>query len=135
MGSLGISELVNPLMSMIVLPYLGPAASREELDREVVVERRRTPRHVRRPLRRPDMRLTYRTMRVLLAIGAEPGASNRRVAEIAGVEDQGQISKLLARLRGLGLIENATDGREKGTPNAWRLTARGEQILHTVEQG
>ena len=41
------------------------------------------------------MRLTYRTVRVLGAVGEHPGASNREIAERAGISDQGQISKLL----------------------------------------
>jgi AcrR family transcriptional regulator len=81
------------------------------------------------------MRLTYRTMRVLSAIGEHPGASNRRVGEIAGTSDQGQISKLLMRLEKLGLVENVRGGersRPMGEPNAWRLTARGEEIWRAV---
>ena len=46
----------------------------------------------------------------------------------ARVSDQGQISKLLARLEGLGLLEN-TGGHTQGVPNAWRLTPRGEEIV------
>ena len=52
------------------------------------------------------MRLTYRTVRVLLAIAQHPGASNRQIGEDAGVHDQGQISKLLTRLHKLGLVDN-----------------------------
>jgi DNA-binding MarR family transcriptional regulator len=79
------------------------------------------------------MRLTYRTVRVLLAIGQQPGASNRHVAEAAGILDQGQTSKLLRRLAHLGLVENAspTDG-QRGEPNAWQLTTRGERLRETI---
>jgi DNA-binding MarR family transcriptional regulator len=75
------------------------------------------------------MRLTYRTARVLETLAVSPGASNRRVGELAGVPDQGQISKLLARLERLGLIENTSDGHSKGEPNAWRLSALGERVI------
>jgi DNA-binding PadR family transcriptional regulator len=51
------------------------------------------------------------------------------VAAHAEVADQGQISKLLARLERLGLIENTGEGQPIGEPNAWRLTSRGEEIL------
>ncbi len=74
------------------------------------------------------MRLTYRTLRVLSAIASQPGASNRQVGETAGVHDQGQISKLLARLERLGLIQNAGQGQPRGEPNAWGLTARGFEV-------
>jgi AcrR family transcriptional regulator/DNA-binding MarR family transcriptional regulator len=124
--------LLNPFMSMIVMPYLGTAAARKELARPAP-----TPRAITRPsvdpLRDLDMRLTYRTIRVLVAIAAEPGASNRRIAEAAGVSDQGQISKLLARLEHLGLIQNAGEGPAKGEPNAWTLTAKGREVERAIE--
>ena len=62
------------------------------------------------PLDEVDMRLTYRTARVLACIAERPGASNRVVAEHAGVADPGQISKLLRRLEGLGLAVNTGGG-------------------------
>jgi DNA-binding MarR family transcriptional regulator len=82
----------------------------------------------RDPMAGLDMRLTYRTVRVLSAIRERPGASNREVADGAGITDQGQISKLLARLHGLGLIENLDRLPGKGAPNEWRLTERGERV-------
>jgi DNA-binding MarR family transcriptional regulator len=74
------------------------------------------------------MRLTYRTVRVLTAIREHPGASNREVADGAGIADQGQISKLLARLERLELIENVDQAQSKGAPNEWCLTERGERV-------
>ena len=78
------------------------------------------------------MRLTYRTALVLGCIAEEPGASNRVIGDHAGVSDQGQISKLLARLERLGLAANTGDGHLKGEPNAWRLTPRGVQVEHSI---
>ena len=78
------------------------------------------------------MRLTYRTMLVLEAIATRPGVSNRLVGELAGVSDQGQISKLLARLERLGLTENTGVGHAKGEANAWSLTALGHQIAQRL---
>jgi DNA-binding IclR family transcriptional regulator len=75
-----------------------------------------------------DLRVTYRTLRTLRAIAEQPASSNREVAAAAGVADQGQMSKLLWRLEGLGLIRNAGRGHVMGGPNAWRLTARGEEF-------
>jgi len=80
------------------------------------------------PLRDLGMRLTYRTVRVLLAVAAQPGGSNRQVADESGIGDQGQISKLLARLHGLGLIENAGAPATRGAPNSWVLTDRGWEV-------
>jgi DNA-binding MarR family transcriptional regulator len=79
------------------------------------------------------MRLTYRTGRVLQAIARYPGASNREVAERAGIVDQGQISKLLARLEAAEVITNQSEGNSRGAPNAWRLTERGERVERGVE--
>jgi AcrR family transcriptional regulator len=120
-------ELLGPLMAMIVLPYHGAAAATKEVARPRPPRRERPPGQGRDPLRDLDMRLTYRTVRVLLAIAETPGASNRALADAAGVADQGQISKLLSRLRSLGLIENIGAGPVRGEPNAWQLTGQGQQ--------
>jgi hypothetical protein len=74
------------------------------------------------------MRLTYRTICVLTAVAQHPGASNREIGAAAGMTDQGQISKLLNRLRILKLLHNVSHGHPKGAPNAWRLTERGEEV-------
>jgi AcrR family transcriptional regulator len=121
-------ELLNPLMGMIVLPYLGSAAAARERARAAPKARPRNGYPRSNPLEGLGMRLTYRTVRVLIAIAACEGASNRQVADGAGVADQGQISKLLARLEHLGLIENAGAGAARGEPNAWRLTPRGREV-------
>jgi AcrR family transcriptional regulator len=126
-------ELAGPLMSIVVLPYLGPAASRRELSRPVAETRARDQAPVN-PLQDLEMRLTYRTVRVLAAVGANPGSSNRAIGDAAGIADQGQVSKLLARLGRLGLIENTSAGAARGDPNAWTLTRRGWEI-HGVIAG
>jgi AcrR family transcriptional regulator len=118
--------LLNPLMGMIVLPYLGSAAARKELQRLAPKPRARVERPGENLLRDLDMRLTYRTVRVLTSIAAEPGSSNRDISLAAGIPDQGQISKLLGRLERLGLVDN--QGLGKGAPNAWTLTAKGVQV-------
>ena len=147
-----LSELLGPLMATIVLPYQGAAAAQREI-------RRPAPRAVSAKAdaradgvdagspgggvsvgdERPDplvglpMRLTYRTLCVIDAIGMRPGASNREVADLAGITDQGQVSKLLARLERLGLIDNAGLGAQpSGEPNVWRLTALGESVVRQL---
>ncbi len=135
LGSAGggsLTDLLNPLMAMIVRPYLGAAAAEKELERPLPSGHRARRKAPADPLGGLDMRLTYRTLRVLASIAATPGASNRQVAEEAGVADQGQISKLLARLENLGLIHNAGVGHLKGEPNAWRLTSRGGEVEQAV---
>ena len=131
-----LTSLLNPLMAMIVLPYLGPAAAQKELACPTPKPRGDTahrPRPQRDPLKDLDMRLTYRTVRVLLAIGEHPGASNRRIAQHSGIGDQGQMSKLLTRLEHLGLIANTGAGAARGEPNAWTLTPKGEEVRQTIQ--
>ncbi len=120
-------ELLNPLMALIVAPYLGHAQAARELNRPVPVPRPRTHESTD-PLRGLNMRITNRTIKALGVIGEHPGASNREVADGAGVSDQGQISKLLARLERLELIANHGEGRSTGERNAWQLTTLGDQV-------
>ena len=131
-GEEPLTNLLGPLMSMIVLPYLGARAASREMGRPApaVATQRRPRGHSRShdPLEGLNMRLTYRTVRVLMVIAEHPGASNREIAEGSGIVDQGQISKLLNRLARLKLVENRGDGQEKGAANAWHLTVRGAQV-------
>jgi AcrR family transcriptional regulator/DNA-binding MarR family transcriptional regulator len=136
-----LTGLLNALMATIVLPYRGSAAAARELSRPApepvvgLVVRARfgaslTPGSVGRA--RIPFRLTVRTHRVLCAV-AELGAraanpNNREVADAAGISDQGQISRLLARLEGHGLLQN-TGGSTQGVPRAWQLTPQGEEIV------
>jgi AcrR family transcriptional regulator/DNA-binding MarR family transcriptional regulator len=134
-----LTDLLGELMGMIVLPYQGAAAARREQARSAPAARADAPRTsteaapaVADPLGGVTMRLTYRTARVLEGIAEHPGASNRQVSEYGGVEDQGQVSKLLRRLASLGLLSNAGPGHLKGEPNAWTLTAKGEQVARSI---
>jgi DNA-binding MarR family transcriptional regulator len=76
-------------------------------------------------------RMTTLTHEVLAAVAtlSEQGSnpSNREIAKVAGVKDEGQISKLLARLQGHGLLENT--GGHPAAGNAWQLTPRGAELL------
>lgn len=84
---------------------------------------------------------TSRTLCVLAAIagfgGRGWGASNREVAERAGIKeleaDPLQMSRLLWCLEMLELIENTTRGQLRGGPNAWRLTTKGVQVRRELE--
>ncbi len=138
-----LMELLNPLMGVIVLPYLGPAAARRELDRPIPQTSLGAPGSAKakttttaptpaNPLAGLNMRITYRTLQVLAVIANTPGASNRQIADGAGVHDQGQISKLLTRLERLGLIHNTGLGQPQGAPNAWTLTPHGQQVKQAL---
>jgi AcrR family transcriptional regulator len=129
-----LTALVNPLMSMIVHPYLGPVAARRELDHHTPTPNRNghLPRHAPDPFKDLPIRLTLRTARVLSTIASHPGSSNRQIGDTAGITDQGQTSKLLTRLETHNLIQNHGQGHTKGEPNAWTLTERGHAILHAI---
>jgi AcrR family transcriptional regulator len=135
-----LGELLAPLTSMIVQPYLGAAAAKRELQR-------RAPRRDAKatgkqsgavgelderpsvdPFRSLPIRFTYRTARVIDVIAGRPGASNRQVSDGSGTTDQGQISRLLHRLEHHELIVNNGGGHSKGEPNAWTLTLRGQAV-------
>jgi AcrR family transcriptional regulator len=135
-----LTGLLGELMGMIVLPYQGAGAAGRERVRALPVSRERVARRgvepvvgvVRDPLGGVPMRLTYRTAKVLEGVGECPGASNREVADRAGILDPGQVSKLLARLARLGLLVNSGAGHARGEPNAWSLTARGELVARSI---
>jgi AcrR family transcriptional regulator/DNA-binding MarR family transcriptional regulator len=132
-GEPRLIDMHGELMSLIVLPYLGAGAAGRELykppppPRPVAASIDRSPGGSTPECSIP--RITYRTVRVLRAIAQLPAGSNREVAQSAGIVDQGQISKILARLQEQGLIENrGAAGPARGTPNSWWLTERGEAL-------
>lgn len=127
-------DLTNPLMVMLLTPYVGGAAARRELDRSVErdIGDTQNERLLVDPFKHSGMRLTYRTVMMLLAVAEHPNASNRLLGEAAGIKDQGQISKLLGRLRRLGLIDNTGLGPGQGAPNAWTLTETGHRMTSGI---
>jgi AcrR family transcriptional regulator len=130
--------LLGQLMGILVLPYLGPAAAIRERDRSPSKTLSEPVAPAGDELRDLDIRLTYRTVRVLRAVReldeGEGRPSNREVGAHAGIVDPGQVSKLLSRLARADLVENLGGG-EHGEPNAWRLTAKGAQIERAARSG
>jgi AcrR family transcriptional regulator/DNA-binding MarR family transcriptional regulator len=126
--------LTNSLMGMIVLPYLGVGAMRRELSQPIAVPEsgESGQRMLQDPFKANGMRLTYRTVRVLMAVAENDGASNRQIADQAEIRDQGQISKLLGRLRKLGLIDSGEVERARGAAHTWRLTGQGAQLVKSI---
>jgi AcrR family transcriptional regulator/DNA-binding MarR family transcriptional regulator len=141
-----LSDLLGELMALIVLPYLGSEAAREERARPA-------PATMSLPVPDPgskqggrylaldpasspglQMRMTYRTALVLEAIAQAPGISNLGVAGHAQINDQGQVSKLLARLERNGLVQNTGRGHAQGAPNEWRLTPAGEKVERGIRE-
>jgi len=122
-------ELTGPLMSFIVLPFLGATVARRELRRPVEVGSAVEHCVPLDLLRDPGGGLdNHLTVLVLTVLVAEPGLSNRDVARRVGVTDQAHMSRILARMGQLGLICNARRARSPAHANAWQLTAAGEQL-------
>jgi AcrR family transcriptional regulator/DNA-binding MarR family transcriptional regulator len=144
-----LADLLGEAMALIVLPYFGSRAAQEERDRPAPT----APAPARLPVPEAGskrggrylaldiapssgsrLRMTYRTALVLEAIAGAPGISNLGVARHAGVNDQGQISKLLARLERGGLVQNMGRAQTQGAPNEWRLTTAGEQLQQQIHE-
>ncbi len=128
-----LSGLLGELMAMIVLPYRGRAASARELARPITPSGGRAiedrPAPLIGTLNPVDFRLTVRSQTVLAVVAERPGLSNQRVSELAGISDQGQISRLMMRLQEQGLVENTREQSNQGHSKAWRLTAEGEDFV------
>jgi AcrR family transcriptional regulator len=132
-------ELAPSLMAFIVGPYLGEVAARAELEGRPSVrsEARASEANVVRAqaISRAGelpIRATHRTTLVLNAIARAPYSNNREVAQAAGLTDEGQTSKLLARLERKGVIENVGVGATRGEPNAWLLTVSGRRAVELL---
>jgi hypothetical protein len=122
-------ELAPSLMAFIARPYLGQAAANVELTG--------TPQPLTDGVSAPaqlPVRPTRRTLLVLRAIAQAPRSNNREVAHAAGISDDGQASKLLARLEDKDVIENVGVGAARGEPNAWLLTALGRQAVELLNE-
>lgn len=129
-------DLHGQLMALVVLPYLGARAAGQEQTRSApppapASDVVRSSRDGGRLLERLEMRLTYRTVRCLLFIRENSGASNKAIARGADISDEGQASKLLGRLSKLRLIAN-NGPSGPGRPNEWTLTSQGEQVLAAI---
>jgi AcrR family transcriptional regulator len=133
-----LTELAGPLMGVMVLPYLGAAAAGEEVSRPPPPRRSRAAlapvTGAPGPPVHAGVRLTLRTFTVLQAIAEHPGANNREVADHAGIGDPGQASRLLARLRGLGLIDSEQPHTRAPAGHSWRLTPAGRALLDNSRQ-
>ena len=134
-------ELAPSLMAFIVAPYLGQAAAEAELrgrpsrgaETSVAEPGLGRARAISRASELP-IRATHRTTLVLRAIARAPYSNNREVAQAAGLADEGQTSKLLARLERQGVIENVGLGSARGEPNAWVLTGSGRRAVELINE-
>lgn len=136
-GSASLLPLLPDLMATIVYPYLGAAAAAKEFDRRPEPVDGVATDSIAEPFRDLSIRVTYRTALVLDSIAQHPGASNRQVADSSSITDQGQVSRLLDRLRRAGLVTKGDAPRPrggKGEPNAWALTDRGHAVHAALKE-
>ncbi len=140
-GSGKLVELAPSLMAFIVAPYLGQAAAQAELEgrpagagETLAIDPGPARAHAISRATGLPVRATHRTTLVLRAIARAPYSTNREVAQAAGLADEGQTSKLLARLERQGVIENVGLGPARGEPNAWVLTASGRRTVELINQ-
>jgi AcrR family transcriptional regulator len=144
-------ELLGPLMGIIVGPFMDEAeVAREielgnELARKIQARRARSlslppdgPGPERSTAEVPALLRNSKAKRgrLCLVYLAEQGRrglspSNREIAAAAGIAHKGQISKLLARLEGAGMISKISHGT--GRANAWKLTPYGQEIAAHFE--
>jgi len=135
--------LLGQMMGVVSAPYLDAGA----VAREVLAGERRARELLatRYPLARaqiPDASVevppalgdprSHRARRCLCYVAAHPGASNRAVADAAGIRSHTQASEVLRRLQDLGLLEK--QAQRAGLPNAWRVTEHGRVVAGALER-
>ena len=128
-------KLTGPLMSFVVLPFLGVRVARSELSRPLGASSAAGRSVAVDLLEDPSGRRNrQRAMLVLRAIAEEPGLSNRELALRAGIKHEAIVSRVLAGLTRRGLIENARGARRPGVATAWRLTASARELERALAQ-
>ncbi len=134
-------ELAPSLMAFIVAPYLGHAAAQAELrgkpsgtGQALATEPGLARAQAISSAAELPIRATHRTTMVLSAIAQAPYSNNREIAQAAGLTDEGQTSKMLARLERQGVIENVGMGAARGEPNAWLLTPSGRRAVELLRK-
>jgi AcrR family transcriptional regulator len=148
-------SLLGPLMGVIMTPYL----SRREVAREIrrgeefaeKIQAERASQKSPFPSSGKDGKRIVEVPALLHRVRAERARScvrylaeqaecshcpsNREIATGIGIESDGQISKLLARLDSAGIVSKVSHG--PGRPNAWQLTPYGQNVvtaLNTAEK-
>lgn len=131
--------LLGPLAGVVVAPYLGPSAAARAATRggeraaELLAEQQ--PQAAPEDIEVPEMlrRASSHRLRACLQYLADhPRSSNGAVAESIGISHSGQVSTLLDRLHGNGLLIKDCGGA--GRPNAWRLSPYGADVLRVLNR-
>jgi DNA-binding MarR family transcriptional regulator len=130
-----LAELAGPLMSFTVMPFLGARVARRELRRRSETVPASAAGVSVDLVQGPGRRLNHhREIEVLGVLAGEPGLNNTQVALRAGIKDHGHVSRLMARLARLGLIENTPGPGLRRGVKAWRLTGSGEQLHEAIRR-
>lgn len=129
-------SVLGPLAELVVAPYLGPdaaaRASSAGLERSrALLEESSAPRPVEVPgvLRHGN---SHRMRACMHYLADNPGASNEAIGAGIGISHAGQVSALLTRLRGAGLVEIKAGGA--GRPNACRLSCHGAEVVRALRR-
>jgi AcrR family transcriptional regulator len=132
-------ELLGPLSGLVAAHYLLSHLVAREVERGDELAGTSRPPQLRamhlsvaipRVLSSPN---AHRARRCVRFLGDRPHASNREIAAAIGVAHESQVSKLLRRLLAEQLVTRRSEG--VGKRNAWRLTARGEEISRVLRAG
>jgi AcrR family transcriptional regulator len=142
-------ELLGPLMGLIMAQYLGAWGVEREIkrgnelaqailtgDSGWALPAQSTGQSGEQGAALPAILGNPRTRRVrecLLFLAEHPDLSNRQIAVGIDIAHQSHISRLLTYLLQEGLVTKHSEGR--GKRNAWRLTARGEEIVQALRHG
>ncbi len=131
-------DLLVPLVSLALEPYLDPRAVAQAQERAGQLARELAKEHaMRRSRPAADAAIpkalsnprAHRSRECLWYLAAHPGSSNREVGEGIDLARPEQAAGLLARLADLGLLDKR--GRP-GHPNAWSLTPQGERVVQAL---
>lgn len=129
--------LLDQLAEAVVAPYLGPSAAArvaaEARERATILLEEHSVGRVRPGVEVPGLLRhgsAHRMRQCVRYIAENPGASNRAVGAGIEVSHAGQVSALLSRLRGAGLLEKSPGGA--GRPNAWHLSTYGAAVAQAL---
>jgi AcrR family transcriptional regulator len=74
----------------------------------------------------------HRARAALFYLASNPGASNRSIADGIEINSHVQISRLLSRLEGMGLLNKRS--ALPGRTNAWKLSGSGESTILLLQE-
>jgi AcrR family transcriptional regulator len=140
-------ELLGPLMGLATAPYLSVKEVAHEVECGEQLTRAIFSGEVSLPplaragvsssashgatmpamLRNPN---AHRARDCLRFVASHPDANNQQIAVGIGIEHKGQVSTLLRRLAGLGLLNKHAQG--PGHPTTWRVTQDGQRTVHSL---